>query len=274
MSSNRDRRLDRLYPALTAKERALLVLKHYKEGTEAPPAIRSSLSAYQRQEYNRLIGLMNAVNVELAFALRVVQSNVRQLDLKYLGLMSLMLACDEIYEFGQTMLGQAQDAKFKRQIRKQLAQAPGQIRVPVDLTLPHERLPGEHWMDSSVRALVVGITRGLELHWCELRSMEIAVAEVAEEFDGEDPLHADTRAMLDAAKATCVEVHDAIKLYVEPFELPEPSDDDVALVRKLIAKAADGLAWVSVPRRVERVQSWNAKESTPRTSGMKPSITG
>ena len=113
-----------------------------------------------------------------------------------------------------------------------------QIRVPVDLTLPHERLPGEHWMDSSVRALVVGIRSGLELHWCELGSIEIGIDEVAVDFDGEDPLRADTRAMLDDSKSKCLQVHEDIQLYVAPFALPEPSEDDIALVRKLIERAA------------------------------------
>jgi len=34
-----DKRLDRLYPALTAKERGLLVLRAYKAGQKPDPAI-------------------------------------------------------------------------------------------------------------------------------------------------------------------------------------------------------------------------------------------
>ena len=135
MSSNSDRRLDRLVPALSAKERALLVLRHYKEGTEAPPAITATMPPHQAQEFNRLIRLMNAANLELACVLMVVNADVRRIDLKYGWLLSLMLCCDEIYGFGYTVLRHVQDPKLKREVRKLLAQTPGQIGRPVDLSL-------------------------------------------------------------------------------------------------------------------------------------------
>jgi hypothetical protein len=62
---------------------------------------------------------------------------------------------------------------------------------------------------------------------------------VAEEFGGEDPLQADTRAMIDDCLRSCTTIRDDLKPYAE-IELIEPSDDDVALVRKLIEKIVDG----------------------------------
>ena len=91
-----------------------------------------------------------------------------------------------------------------------------------------------------VVALLTGVKVGIERHWRELRSVEIAVAEVAEaEFDGADLFQPDVRAILDEAKETLKTVHQRIAPYVEPFELLEPRDGDMELARKLIDKAAE-----------------------------------
>jgi len=92
--------------------------------------------------------------------------------------------------------------------------------------------------DETVKALLFGIRQNVQQHWAELRAIEIAVQEVAEEFGGEDPLRSDTREMIDDCLRSCTVLRDDVKPYVE-IELPEPGDDDVALVRKLIEKLVD-----------------------------------
>ncbi len=64
--SLRESRIDKLYPGLTAKERAVLVLKGWKQDTEEDPLVRRTMPAEQAPEFNRLIDLMNGVNVDLA----------------------------------------------------------------------------------------------------------------------------------------------------------------------------------------------------------------
>jgi hypothetical protein len=66
-----------------------------------------------------------------------------------------------------------------------------------------------------------------------------AVQEVAEEFGGEDPLQADTREMLDGCLRSCTRIRDDVKPYAEN-DLTEPVGEDVAQVRLLIEKLADG----------------------------------
>lgn len=86
-----DGRLDRLYPALSAKERALLILQCVKEQREEDPRIRNTMPWQQGREVNRLIGLMNACNVELACAIFILKEQVQQLDIKCAWLRSLHL---------------------------------------------------------------------------------------------------------------------------------------------------------------------------------------
>ncbi len=75
-------RLDRLYPGLTARERALLVLQAWKEGAEEDPKVRSTMPSSQVDEYNRLIALMNGCNQHLGPYILVLSALVEQLSIK------------------------------------------------------------------------------------------------------------------------------------------------------------------------------------------------
>ncbi len=237
-----EQRLDRLYPALTPKERGLLVLQAYRAGEQPDRLIYSTTPSAQGSAFNRYIGLMNAVNTEVAYVLMLVNAQVRQVDLKYGWLMSLLLWGLEIDSLGDHVLKATKDRALQRDVRKMMKRAPGALQVPIDLTAPQTKdLFQEGYGRGLVVALLTGIKEGSERHWRELRAVEIAVAEVADkEFDGEELLQPDVQATLDDAKAMLKTVHEGIVPYVEPFELSEPSDEDVELVRKLIAKAADG----------------------------------
>ena len=77
-----DKRLDRMLPALSAKERAILMLRDYKAGKTQDFALLRSAPADQTAEINRLIGLMNAANVGLAHILQVVDACLKQEELR------------------------------------------------------------------------------------------------------------------------------------------------------------------------------------------------
>jgi hypothetical protein len=237
-----EQRLDRLYPALSAKERGLLVLQAYKAGETPDRLIYSTIPPAQGREFNRYIGLMNAINTEVAYVLIVINSQVHQVDIKYGWLMSLLLWGLEIDSLGGHLLKATKDRALRRDVRTMMKRAPGALRVPVDLTDPRTDDPfAADYGRGLVVALLTGIKEGTERHWRELRSVEIAVAEVADkEFDGEELLQPDVQATLDEAKEMLTTVHQGIVPYVGPFELSEPSDEVVELVRKLITKAADG----------------------------------
>ena len=77
-----DGRLSRLSSALTAKERALLVLRSWKEGKEEDPAWRYRMPDEQVLEFNRYIRLMNGVNRNLGPLLLHVEATVEMLSLR------------------------------------------------------------------------------------------------------------------------------------------------------------------------------------------------
>jgi hypothetical protein len=84
-----DSRLSKLTSALSAKERAVLVLRASKEGTPEDPQIRASMPPEQTREFNRYIGLMNGVNVFLTFYTGVLNQSLALLDARYGWLLTL-----------------------------------------------------------------------------------------------------------------------------------------------------------------------------------------
>jgi len=71
-----EQRLNRVYPALSAKERGLLVLQAYKAGEKPDRLIYDTTPNAQGPEFNRYIRLMNALNVELATVLTIMREQV------------------------------------------------------------------------------------------------------------------------------------------------------------------------------------------------------
>jgi len=86
-----DGRLDKLTPALTAKERAILILRASKEGMPEDPQVRSTMPPEQALEFNRYIALMNGVNVFLTFYTGILDQSLALLDARYGWLLTLHL---------------------------------------------------------------------------------------------------------------------------------------------------------------------------------------
>jgi hypothetical protein len=89
MSGNQ--RLDRLYPALTAKERALLVLRAWKADQEEDAQVRRTMPDSQAQEFNRYIHLMNAANLDAGKYIAALKGISGELNLKAAWLASLQM---------------------------------------------------------------------------------------------------------------------------------------------------------------------------------------
>lgn len=75
-----EHRLDKLIPALNARERAKLVLKSLKEGSEEDPLIRSTTPTEQIEEFNDYIKLMNGVNLRLGPLIIVIRQGVETIS--------------------------------------------------------------------------------------------------------------------------------------------------------------------------------------------------
>ena len=89
MSGNQ--RLDRLYPALTAKERALLVLRAWKQDCEEDAAVRRTMPPDQARDFNHYINLMNGANGDLGMYVAALNGIAKELGLKAAWLASLQM---------------------------------------------------------------------------------------------------------------------------------------------------------------------------------------
>jgi hypothetical protein len=86
-----NQRLDRLYPALTAKERALLVLRAWKADQEEDAQVRRTMPPDQSLEFNRYIHLMNAANLDAGKYIAVLKRISGELNLRAAWLASLQM---------------------------------------------------------------------------------------------------------------------------------------------------------------------------------------
>lgn len=86
-----DARLTRLMPTLTAKERAILILRAWKARTDEDPLWRRTMPADQSKEFNRLIGLMNVANIQLGHLVTFLEKEVEKLELTDAWLFTLLL---------------------------------------------------------------------------------------------------------------------------------------------------------------------------------------
>jgi len=347
-------RLGKLYPALTARERALVVLRTWKDGRETDPRSRLDVPAAQVAEYNRLIDLMNAVNRGFSMVLIILDEQLTHIELKAAWLSYITYTAKHvralaayIFETKEPITPSARrergahrraelltldeaarllaarhafadddmadedgersptDAAWERVCeakRRAIRAAVGtgelcatgkgaRTRVavgalcdwaalPVDVEpdwglefdvrpdadeaavqearetrallrkLVERVCPADDWpiapatssadpdddilATSLGRALAGAIVSQVLSSWQQLRAIEVVVAEVAQEFDSEDPLGPRARDRIDDAKARVGKLAEELRPYVGALALPEPDDTDLADARELL----------------------------------------
>jgi hypothetical protein len=84
----------KMLSVLTARERALLILRAIKEEGEVDPAVRFTMPYEQCQEFNHYIFLMNGVNCDLGTFTAYLSAMVGQLNLRLGWLITVALLID------------------------------------------------------------------------------------------------------------------------------------------------------------------------------------
>lgn len=233
---NSDRRIAKLADQFTARERAVLILRSWKEGRQEDPSWRWSMPEGQVQEFNRYIELMNGVNQHLLPLLLVIGLEADKLALR-LGVLGVLALWYVQAENSAWLLGhECADAKLAADA---LTHAP--------------RMPVMH-MDADLQAIVDEATEGVEpgkldelavVHKDQLRedlrehrrclvAAEAVVEEVREEFGGEDPTLPDTRRVLDYARERLDEVREGAARFLGSVEDVELDDELLSKTRRLV----------------------------------------
>jgi hypothetical protein len=211
-------RLNRLTPALTAKERAILILRAQSQGVDPDPDILRTMPAEQRHEYDRYVGLDYVTNFELNALGFAITRTVELLQHEHERLALLELAASTL----ETDYGEKVDPAAVRHWRKQKT-----ISVPLFL----------RGLFDELRVMML---QNADQCWREMRALEIVWAEVGDEFDGVDPVHPDLRSRLS-------ETREALGALMEQLagpkkrKRPEPDGQLVGEVRKMIDQAFEKL---------------------------------
>ena len=165
MASNTDRRLDRLLWVLTPKERAILVLRAWKQGRQPNRQLLSaSRSQEEAHEYNRIIDLLRDASVDLAHYVACISLLVGQLELKYSWFLSVLCWDNELRAPNPTVetLVDALRTQLGEGIGAQWGQLGALEHVAAEIA---EEVDGEDVLHPEARALLEQTkTRLLALH--------------------------------------------------------------------------------------------------------------
>jgi hypothetical protein len=98
-----DQRLSRLAPALTAQERAILILEAWKDGRPEDPSWRKHMPQDQTRSFNHYIELMNQANLILGKVCGVLAMQAEVLEQREAWLVGLTLWQEQIEEIARAV---------------------------------------------------------------------------------------------------------------------------------------------------------------------------
>jgi hypothetical protein len=237
---SKDSRLSKVSNVLTARERALLVLRSWKAGEDEDPAWRWRMPESQVHAFNRLIALMNGVNVHLKPLLVVLNLELEKLKLREGWLMTLnlwnhqALAVEDYIEYG-TKKRDGHVLLLQDTLRHAPLLPAVYVNEEFQELVAKERAEREPTLLDGVVDKHKEILREGVLEQAQyLRAVDLAVAEVAEEFEGEDPALPGVRALIDRAEEELTELVKCAEAYVGPLPLEEPDEELVEQLRRLV----------------------------------------
>jgi hypothetical protein len=260
-------RTDRLFSALTAKERAQVVLRAWKDGGEEDRQVRSTTPNSQVAEFNRLIEVMNGVNQRLGPYLLLLRANVEKLGLIDGWLATIDLWGNQVVELGSFIFRLVPEpitesdcqrlTKRRRQPRpewglrfepwpdskaaevKRLREERADVMKTVQkapwgglVVESSDEKPG--FGDRARTALINRLKDGCIDRYSEMLAIEAFLTEAAEAFDGEDPAIPEVRAILDWMRPELEELHATLRdRYRVDVALPELDPERLGVIKKV-----------------------------------------
>ena len=144
-------RLNRLNERLTAKERAKLVLRSLKEDEDEDPWVRRMMPASQINEFNRLITLMNGVNIRLGALVAILHQSLLVVSQRLGWLCTLVLFEASVDGMEQYLrahvkrpLTESEYAEHKRRAENEL--------IPVEALAEEEADENEDWRPEDIES--------------------------------------------------------------------------------------------------------------------------
>jgi len=207
-------RLSRLTPALSGKQRALLVIRAHLDGREPDPDLFAPLPAEQRREYDYYIALLYTSNTTLGVLLQsliwIVDALERDLE-QYAMLTQASRLVEEALE-------ETPDPDLARRWKSRS-----------NVTLPE-------FLRGLERDIKTGGLKRLLLLWQELRGLELVWAEITGECDGDDLRRPDLVEQATTLRSRLFElIQNASPKHAK--KLPEPNEEALRGIRDQVDEA-------------------------------------
>ena len=219
-------RLDRLVPALSGRQRAVLILRALAAGHEPDPELRQIADERERQTFNRCMALIYVVNVELEAMLQALLFHAQRLDAD--------MTLDLLREAGALVeqdTGEHPDPRTVKNWRR---------AKEVNVT---EFILG---VAEDVRStLLVDVLQ----RWRELQAVETVCRELAAEFEGEDLLLPEVRQVAEQAREL---LRAQLQRLGAPRRLPLLNETLLQGVRNRVERAFDVLG-LAAPQAAGRL---------------------
>ncbi len=116
-------RLNKLAPALTARERAVLVLRAWKEGVPEHPEPRSKMPPHQASEFNHYIRLMRGAYEVVSLYVIILRQALELLNARYGWLLSLHLWAIRAMDLGSYIALHTKEPITRSDYQQRLAAA-------------------------------------------------------------------------------------------------------------------------------------------------------
>ncbi len=126
-----DKRIDRLLPALSAKERAILLLRDFKTEKEQDRQLLSTAPDNQAAELNRLIGMMNAANGDLAHVIVIIRERALKEELRFSWLVWARICALEMWAVRAHFCTSGKEAITESQYRQREQETRAEL-IPID----------------------------------------------------------------------------------------------------------------------------------------------
>ena len=220
-----DTRLSRLMPALSARERAALAVRAFKNDEPEDPAWRRTMPGDQVDEFRRLIDLENTVALQFSSLIAFLKKDVEKMALKVILIEELCNWNDNVIE-----IEEAADLV----LQGVAPEAPGVSELRLRLAKPYrDREGGRGELQAMIKARVAELQTYVQFFWEDMRAIEIVVEEVAAELGGEDPLKPLFREMLEHSKAGLTYLNGILEAVGSAVELQEPEEAELTKLRGL-----------------------------------------
>ena len=217
-----DTRLSRLMPALSARERAALAVRAFKNDEPEDPAWRRTMPADQADEFRRLIGLENTVALQFSSLIAYLKKDVEKMALKVDLIQEL---CN--WDYSVIEIEEAADLV----LQDVAPEAPGVSELRLLLAKPYRHREGRGKLEALIEARVAELQAYVQFFWEDMRAIEIVVEEVAAELGGEDPLKPLFREMLEHSKTGLTYHNQYLEAQGAAVELQEPEEAELTKLR-------------------------------------------